>query len=199
MAIILNLPPQVRFKFKNTHLLAFWIGPSHPDMQTLLSPLTEELKSAFLKGIRVKFMDKVIISRTVLVYVDADLRMKQCILNISGPGAICACDKCLKKGQTITLSESKRVVKYITTSINELFELRSRDKWLKDIEDVQAKKVNLYEKFAERHNHEQIVNKREYKTANVNGVKGPCCLGELSYLNHPELCITQPMHCIYVK
>lgn len=199
--VLLSLPPDVRYKLANNFLFGYWIGSSQPNMQVMMKPFVNSLNESFLHGHKVILNGENVISRSLLIYNDADMLMKRCLSNSSGPTAKKGCGKCNFSGESIENPDSKKkVVKFACSNENDLKSMRTEQEWQASMTTAELKKQQVYAKQkANGRQHHEIVKSKEYTSVAKDGIKGLCVFLLLPYLCAIELCITQPMHCLYEK
>ena len=95
-----NLPREERYKEENIILVGVLPGPSEPKLtvNSYLAPLVEDLKAAWLNGIKVKTSDGLEITvRLALTCVACDLPASRKVCGFLSHNAELGCNKCLKK------------------------------------------------------------------------------------------------------
>lgn len=133
LGFLINFSPEKRTHFDNIHVFGYWIGHGHPNMQALFKPIVEELLFAQILGVMVFVGGKQITSNAVLLQHDSDMRLKELILNHSGPTSEKGCSVCNITGETVYYASGSHATKFITRERVQSFQpellLRTNDLW----------------------------------------------------------------------
>ena len=106
---IQNLPRHMRYKEENVMLVGLIPGPSEPklNINSYLTPLVEELKVAWEKGIQLPTRNGSVASfRVALSCVSCDIPASRKVCGFLGHNAKLGCNKCLKQFETPTLGQT---------------------------------------------------------------------------------------------
>lgn len=202
LGCLMNLPPDVRTNFDNIYVFGYWVGHGHPNLQVILEPIVHDFMEAFETGVRVQLNDVVFTSRAVVFACDSDMRMKELILHHTGPTSHNGCDKCTIKGVTVKYKFGGHATKFITVDVdpsNYTSEMRTHESWQKDVALVERMKMQKKNELLETISEADVLQNKEYQRIHSNGVKGPCVFSKLKYIDVTQLCLTQPMHCLFEK
>ena len=105
--VILNLPPSIRMNSENTILCGLWIGPSKPDMNILLSPISKYLRQLSTRGVKIKTTSGEYNILGKLVMSVFDLPAKAIVLNSKQYNGKYGCSVCLHPG--VRLPNNSRI------------------------------------------------------------------------------------------
>ena len=203
---LLNLHPEIRYTFEYTCLFG-WVVCKKRDkneeapfnIQMFFSPFIRDWLNAFNHGIKVQFENELIMSKSVMLFYDADMRLRQVLLLYTAPPGIYACPKCKVKGEYVS---SCKCMKYPVKSLQNLHAItkRTSKNWKSDANQYIAKQQEIVIKRLDNNETLQsIYESSEYKRVEpVDGIKGLTVLSFLPYLELQEACFIQPLHCIYV-
>lgn len=103
---IQNLPRHIRYKEKNIILIGLIPGPSEPKLSinSYLTPLVEELKEAWDKGMHLTIFNGISVTfRVALFCVSSDIPASRKICGFLGHNAKFGCNKCMKPFEIFTL------------------------------------------------------------------------------------------------
>ena len=96
--VVLNLPPNVRMNSENIILGGFWIGPSKPDVKSLLDPVIESICELSSKGLKIKTPDSTLILNPRIVLGIFDLPAKAAVLCSKQYNGRYGCSVCTHPG-----------------------------------------------------------------------------------------------------
>ena len=100
-AVILNLPPSIRYNAANIMLLAIWCGPNKPSMQLLFQPVIEALNSLYSKGIEVQTVEGPKKVHAMVLNGIFDTVAKAPVMGMKQFNGTCGCPVCLHPGKRL--------------------------------------------------------------------------------------------------
>jgi len=161
-----------------------------------------ELKNMYVEGMHIRLKSgRVILTRSVLVHIDPDFKMKILLMNLSGQANEHGCDKCHFCGTPIQYSQTRgHAMKFPCTCKEKLANPRTHNDYLLHASLAKTLREESKAKLKERGRTEQQLRENaSLNSINVMGVKDETVFSLLPYVDLAKLCGTQPMHCIFEK
>ena len=94
-AVVLNLPPSIRYNAANTMLIALWCGPIKPSMQLFFGALIDAFNSLYSKGIEVHTHEGPKVVRAKVLTCVGDTIAKAPVMGIKQLNGIYGCPVCI--------------------------------------------------------------------------------------------------------
>ena len=127
-AVILNLPPSIRYNSANIMLLAIWCGPAKPSMNFLFQPVVDALNTLYSKGISIQTHEGLKTIRGKVLNGIFDTVAKAPVMGMKQFNGVCGCPVCLHPGKR--LSNTSRVYlpneQYIHRTHDEMCDLATQ-------------------------------------------------------------------------
>ncbi len=98
---ILNLPANIRMNSENVILCGLWVGPTKPEMDLLLNPVTKCLRQLFTSGLEIETPSGAVTVRAKLVTGIFDLPAKAAVLCAKQFNGEFGCSVCLHQGKRL--------------------------------------------------------------------------------------------------
>ena len=175
---ILNLPRSKRHLFENIILIGIIPGPNEPSLtiNSYLTPLVKELKSAWVNGIEMKNDKGISVTvRVALGSVNCDIRASRKVVGFLAHRAVLGCNKCLKQFTT-TASQTD-----YSGFERQSWPMRNNEQHRRDCKRLESAKTKISLKVAEA----------KY------GVRNSILLS-LPYFDPIQQCPIDPMHNLFM-